>query len=619
MEYKLRKSFIGLTISFSLLALSAQAQTPGFTAATVLNAASMVSGPIAPGMVVAITGSNLGDTFATHNCSSTNPVPNICVGTAVLVNGAAAPVLTSGATEVTFQVPFNLSGSTATIQVTSNQSGSTLSSAAVTVPVAPVAPGLFSKDGSGTGIGYYMDSSLSTPFPTPSPAVNLGDTVVLYGTGFGATNPAVATGVPGPAGGAAATAVVTLTINNQSVPVSFGGLGSGTVGYDEVIFTVPSTLTVPVGSVTASFPMVVTVGGVASHAVNLIVNPPGLSLTAISPSPVPLSANPQTVTFTGTGFQTGLILKLEAPGSTVVTTVPSANVTVISSTQFTAQITVGTTAGTWSAIVSDTNGDNSNIFTFLASGTGPTGPTITSVVTTSSGAAEISQNAWIEVHGSNFMQGTPLTWSNSSFTNGLPTTLGGITATVDGMPAAIFYASPTQVNILAPLDTATGSVAVQLVTPLGTTQNFLATEVSTAPALLVIDAMGHVAAEHLPSFALLGPASLDQPGYNFTPAVPGENVTIYTTGFGQTSPPFSNQLTNTGLTPLTDPFPISLATLPQVTIGNLPATVLFAGLVSPGLYQINLTVPPSAPAGDLAILATYNGSSTQSNAVITVQ
>ena len=612
MEQKLRKSFIGITISFSLLALSAQAQTPTFTAATVLNAASMVSGPIAPGMVVAITGSNLGDTFATHNCSSTNPVPITCVGTSVLVNGAAAPVLTSGATEVTFQVPFNLSGSTTTIQVTSNLSGSTLSSATVTVPVAPTAPGLFSN---AAGTGYYYDTSAGGISPTTSTPVNIGDTVVLYGTGFGVTNPAVATGVPGPAGGAPAAAAVTLTINNQPVTWTFAGLGSGTVGWDDVIFTVPSTLTVPVGKQTATFPMLVTVGGVASQVVNISVNAPGITLTSISPSPVPLYANPQTVTFTGSGFEPGLTLTLESPGNQEIP-VPSSNITLVSSTQIIAQITVGTTPGTWGAIVANTNGDNSNILMFTPV---TVTPTITSVVTTSSGASQISQNAWIEVHGAYLMVSSPLTWSNASFQNGLPTTLGGVTATVDGMPAAIYYASPTQINILAPLDTAIGSVPVQLNTPLGSTAIANATEVATAPAFLVIDTAGHVAAEHLPNYSLLGPTSLDQPGYNFTPAVPGENVTIYTTGFGQTSPAFSKQLTDTGLTSSTDPFPINLGTLPQVTIGNLPATVSFAGLVSPGLYQINLTIPPSAPAGDLAILATYNGSSTQSNAVITVQ
>jgi uncharacterized protein (TIGR03437 family) len=246
----------------------------------------------------------------------------------------------------------------------------------------------------------------------------------------------------------------------------------------------------------------------------------------------------------------------------------------------------------------------------------PNAPTITSIVTTSSNAAQISQNAWIEVHGTN-LANVSTTWSNASFTNGLPTTLGNVSATVNGKTAAIFYVSPTQVNILTPLDASTGSVAVQLTTPNGTTAATLATEVQTAPAFLVFDTKGHVAAQHLPSYALLGPTSLDQPGYTFTPASPGESVTIYATGFGQTSPAFTSQLTNTGLTGA-DPFPLNLPTLPTVTIGNLPATVTFAGLVGPGLYQVNLTIPPSAPAGDLPIVAQYNGSSTQSTAVITV-
>jgi uncharacterized protein (TIGR03437 family) len=390
------------------------------------------------------------------------------------------------------------------------------------------------------------------------------------------------------------------------------------VGYDQVIFKVPSALTVPAGQATATFPMVVTVGGVLTQAVNLIVAAPVLSITAISPNPVPLSANPQTVTFIGTAFQSGLTLKLEAPGSTVVTTVPSSSITAVSSTQFTAQITVGT-GGTWSASVVETIGaspaQSSNIFTFTVSASA--GPAITEIVTTSSGAPEISQNAWIEVHGVNLTNVSPLTWSNSSFANGLPTTLGGVSATVDGKTAAIFYASSTQVNILAPLDTATGSVQVQLTTPLGNA-SANATEVQAAPAFLVVDTAGHVAAEHFPSYALLGPPSLNAPGYTFTAAVPGESVVIYATGFGQTSPAFTNQLTNTGLAG-NDPFPINLPSLPTVTIGNLPATVSFGGLVGAGLYQLNLVIPPSAPAGDLPILAMYNGVSTQSTAVITVQ
>jgi len=621
MERTLRKS-IGIAILFSFLTFSAQAQTPTFTAAGVLNAASMVSGPLAPGMVAAITGSNLGDPSFPGNCMNGNPAPATCTAVTVLVNGSAAPKLFDSGTEVTFQVPFNLTGSTATVQVTSTLSGHSLSSATVTVPVAPTAPGLFSANGLGTGTGYYLDSAgLVAAYSRP---VQAGDTVVLFATGFGVTNPAVATGVAGPTPGAAAVATVTMTINNLSVPVTFGGLvpesqsnSTTDVGYDEVVFTVPATLTVPSGQTSASFPMVVTVGGVASQSVNLVVAAPGLTLTSIAPNPVGLSASPQTITVAGSGFQNGLSLKLQSPSpNSVTTTISGSNITFISATQFTAQVTINT-AGNWGALVINPDTTESTVLNFTASGTvQPNTPTIKSIVTTSSNAAQISQNAWIEVHGTNLANVTT-TWSNASFTNGLPTTLGNVSATVNGKTAAIFYVSSTQVNILSPLDASTGSVAVQLTTPNGTTAATLVTEVQTAPAFLVFDTAGHVAAQHLPSYALLGPTSLDQPGYTFTPASAGETVTIYATGFGQTSPAFANQLTNTGFAGA-DPFPLSLPNLPTVTIGNLPATVTFAGLVGPGLYQVNLTIPQSAPAGDLAIVAQYNGSSTQSTALITV-
>jgi uncharacterized protein (TIGR03437 family) len=285
--------------------------------------------------------------------------------------------------ELTFQAPFSLSGSTATVQVTSTLSGQSLSSAVITVPVAATNPGLFSAGGTGSGTGYYFDGSgLIAEY---SQAVQPGDTVVLFATGFGATNPAVATGALGPTPGAAATATVTMTVNNVSVPVTFAGLEPGsqsgaTVGYDEVVFTVPSGLT------QGPYPMVVTVGGVASQSVNLIVGQAPVTITSVSPSPVPLSANPQTVTFNGTGFESGLTLRLQSPGL-VVSTVSGSNITFVSSTQFTAQITVGTTAGSWGALVDNPDGTESSVFNFTASGNAPPSTaTITKIVTTSSHA-----------------------------------------------------------------------------------------------------------------------------------------------------------------------------------------------------------------------------------------
>jgi uncharacterized protein (TIGR03437 family) len=240
-----------------------------------------------------------------------------------------------------------------------------------------------------------------------------------------------------------------------------------------------------------------------------------------------------------------------------------------------------------------------------------TTPTVSSVVTTQGNQASqnstIAQNTWIEVHGTNLSQ-TTADWSKLDFSNGLPTTLEGVSATVNGKPAAIYYVSSAQVNILTPLDSSTGPVSLQLTTPFGTTTVVTPTMAEVSPSFLVLDQAGHVAARHS-DYSLAGPATLSAPGYVFTPVKPGEVVLLYGVGFGQTDPAITDQLNGLG----------SLPSLPAVTIGGISATVMGAGLSSAGLYQLNVIVPPSAPAGDLAVSALYNGVNTQTGVVLTVQ
>ena len=57
----------------------------------------------------------------------------------------------------------------------------------------------------------------------------------------------------------------------------------------------------------------------------------------------------------------------------------------------------------------------------------------------------------------------------------------------------------------------------------------------------------------------------------------------------------------------------------MITIGGVQAQVDFAGLVAPGEYQFNVTVPPSLANGDHPITAAYGGASTQAGTLITVQ
>jgi uncharacterized protein (TIGR03437 family) len=56
-----------------------------------------------------------------------------------------------------------------------------------------------------------------------------------------------------------------------------------------------------------------------------------------------------------------------------------------------------------------------------------------------------------------------------------------------------------------------------------------------------------------------------------------------------------------------------------IKIAGITATVQFAGLVSPGLYQFNIVVPAATPDGDNALDATYSGLSVQAGVLISVQ
>jgi uncharacterized protein (TIGR03437 family) len=117
-----------------------------------------------------------------------------------------------------------------------------------------------------------------------------------------------------------------------------------------------------------------------------------------------------------------------------------------------------------------------------------------------------------------------------------------------------------------------------------------------------------VAALHT-DYSLVGAPNL-LPGAVATPAKPGETLLLYGVGFGPSNPPQpSGQLVAT---------PAPLANPVQITIGGLPASVTYSGLVQPGLYQFNVTVP-AVPNGDATVLATIGGVPTQKGVSLTVQ
>ena len=64
----------------------------------------------------------------------------------------------------------------------------------------------------------------------------------------------------------------------------------------------------------------------------------------------------------------------------------------------------------------------------------------------------------------------------------------------------------------------------------------------------------------------------------------------------------------------------SLPALPVCEVGGAPAALAFAGLSgTPGLYQLNLTIPLTAANGDNTVTCSYTGFATPAGNLITVQ
>jgi uncharacterized protein (TIGR03437 family) len=236
-------------------------------------------------------------------------------------------------------------------------------------------------------------------------------------------------------------------------------------------------------------------------------------------------------------------------------------------------------------------------------------PTITLVANAEGGVATIAPNLWVEIKGTNLApSGDTRIWQTPDFLNNqLPTSLDGVSVTVNGVPAYVYYVSPTQVNILTPPNAITGSVAVQLTNNGVTSANFMVQAQAESPSFFVFGGGPYIAATHV-NGSYLGPTTL-YPGL-ITPAQPGETIVLYANGFGPTSTAVvSGSETQSG----------TLSPMPVITIGGVAATVTFAGLVAPGEFQFNVVVPPSLANGDQPTIATYNGLTTQAGALITVQ
>lgn len=222
------------------------------------NAASNLTGPIAPGEIVTITGLGLGPTqLASGHLGNGGLYDSQLAGTSVQVNGVAAPMIYTSGTQVSAIVPYEVSGPTA--QVTVIYQGQT--SAPTTIALVPSAPALFTLDSTGKGqaAAVNQDGSINTP-ETPN---RIGSVLSLFATGEGLTSPPGVDGKP---------ATPPLPTPNLPVNVTIGGVNVNVLQYvgaapGQVAGLLQINVPLPAGITAGSaVPVVIRVGEASSQA-----------------------------------------------------------------------------------------------------------------------------------------------------------------------------------------------------------------------------------------------------------------------------------------------------------------------------------------------------------------
>jgi uncharacterized protein (TIGR03437 family) len=234
---------------------------PVVSANGVVNAAGFQQ-IIESGSWVAISGTNLSSTTRAWGSSDfvNGAFPTSLDGVSVKINGKAAFVEYVSPTQINVQAPTDSSTGPVSVQVTNSQGTSNLG----TANLQTTSPAFFEWGGkyaatTNADYSYVGPPNLFGATVTTAPA-KPGDTVILWGTGFGPTNAAVPAGQNSPDTLAVPTSQISVSIGNIGANVLGSALSPGLAGVYQIVIQIP--LNVPSGDL----PIVAVVGGLQSPA-----------------------------------------------------------------------------------------------------------------------------------------------------------------------------------------------------------------------------------------------------------------------------------------------------------------------------------------------------------------
>lgn len=277
---------------------------------------------------------------------------------------------------------------------------------------------------------------------------------------------------------------------------------------------------------------------------------------------------------------------------------------------------------------------NDNIYTLQAvlqpEGAAPAAPVISDGGVTSLGDSETplttgAPGGIAVISGTGFAEMGEGALGSVGADGGLATNAGGVCVEVNQVRAPVLYADATSVFVQIPAETALGPAAVQVIgncdpapdDPQEVRSNTAMFEIaSVQPVLLQVSESVQGAVAVHEDFSLVasepetpaatemstpaeGDAQADASGPAMSPAVPGDIVTVFGTGFGSTDPALAS-----GEIPALSH--VLAAESVQLMLGETMVPddhIVFAGATPDvvGLYQLSAKVPDAMPAGDFAV------------------
>jgi uncharacterized protein (TIGR03437 family) len=196
-----------------------------------------------------------------------------------------------------------------------------------------------------------------------------------------------------------------------------------------------------------------------------------------------------------------------------------------------------------------------------------------------SGTQVFAPGQLMAVYGNGLASGTSL-----AAIQPLPLVLSGVSVTVNGVAAPLWFVSPTQINLQIPYETTAG-VAVLGITNNGSVASYTFTVTPTGPGI----------------FAYQGSMVPDATG------TPGQELVGFITGDGDVTPTLASGATASPLATLAQ-LPHSRQTL-TMTIGCEPANIVFDGIVNGlvGVTQVNFTIPADMTPGIQPVVVSVGG------------